>query len=230
MFIVMRRPPSLSESYLSDYKFLSEKREPLSLVINTVETSEPSSVDGPIKYDYCEYVTEYFLRFLLHITMISFFETLFFFQFVSKDEDQGISTISQFYSNKITSECSSLNKSYLPIINTVLNGLFNVTEIVNAGNTAFIVRNIRNTQLNTVSWIYFGGLSGSFTLLVIFSFVKRYKIKWGHLFIENLIFVTMLGLYELMFFESIIKKYVTLTPAEISKEFISGLQTNCGFF
>jgi hypothetical protein len=162
--------------------------------------------------------------------MISFFETLFFFQFVSKDEDRGISSISQYYSNKITSGCSSVNKSYLPMINVVLNGLFNVTDIVNAGNLAFIVRNNSNTHLNTVSWIYFGGLSGSFILLCAFSVLKKYKIKWGHLFIENLIFVTMLGLYELMFFESIIKKYVTLTPAEISREFIQGLETNCGFF
>lgn len=235
----MRRPPSLSESYLSDYKFLSEKREPLTTSLNIVEIVEPNlqvdtsislSDTTSIKFDYCEYTTEYFLRFLLHITMISFFETLFFFQFVSKDEDNGISSISRFYSNKITTTCTNINKTYLPMINSVLNELVNVTHIINDGNSAYLIRGSSNSHLNTVSWIYFGGLSGSFILLCLFSVIRRYKIKWGNLILENLIFVTMLGLYELMFFETIIKKYVTLTPAEISKEFILGLETNCGLF
>ena len=145
----MRRPPSLSESHLSDYKFITEKLEPLRLTINTVETPEPnssvdlaSSVDDSVDmhFDYCEYTTEYFLRFLLHITMISFFETLFFFQFVSKDEDNGISSISRFYSDKITSSCTDINKTYLPMINSVLNEIVNVTEVVNEGDKAFIIR------------------------------------------------------------------------------------------
>jgi hypothetical protein len=232
----MRRPPSLSESYLSDYKFLGEKLEPLRTTINVVDAGEitnpvnDTTSNSSTKVTYCEYSTEYFLRFSLHITMISFFETLFFFQFVSKDEDQGISSISRFYSDKIISSCTNINKTYIPLINVVLNGVVNVTEIVNAGDAAFILRNNDNLRLNNISWIYFGGLSGGLVLLILFSVVKRYKIKWGHLFIENLIFVTMLGLYEVMFFETIIKKYTTLTPAEISSDFVLSLRANCGVF
>jgi hypothetical protein len=187
----MRRPPSLSESHLSDYKFLTDKIEPLRL--NIVEVHEPNLQIEPIElpakvaFDYCEYISEYFLRFLLHITMISFFETLFFFQFVSKDEDRGISSISQFYSNKITSSCSNVNKSYLPMINIILDGLFNVTEIVESGNNAAIVRSSSNSHLNTVSWIYFGGLSGSFAFLCVFSVAMKYKIKWNYQILYEII-------------------------------------------
>ena len=83
----MRRPPSLSESYLPDYKFLSgrldtDRIKPLgefyrSINIEPIFDSPGDLVVVEPQTDCCEYATEYMLRFLLHITMISFFETLF---------------------------------------------------------------------------------------------------------------------------------------------------------
>jgi hypothetical protein len=225
----MRRPPSLSESYLSDYKFIPDHqffnevllREPV------VNNAQGPAIEIPV-YDYCEHFTEYLLRFLFHISMISFFETLFFFQFVSKDEDAGISSISRFYTGRVTSSCKSLNSTDAYYLNTILDKFVNSSQIINQGVRAGLDRDYQNSQLNRVSWIYFAGLNGLLFLLIGFSFYKRYKIRWSYLFFENLMFVTMLGIYEFMFFETIIKKYVTLTPAEISSQFVKGLQSECG--
>jgi len=38
----------------------------------------------------------------------------------------------------------------------------------------------------------------------------------------------MLGVYEFMFFETIIKKYMAESPDEISANFVKGLQSQCG--
>jgi len=225
----MRRPPSLSESYLSDYKFIPDDR-----FFNEVILREPITDDKqePVieipSFNYCEYITEYLLRFLLHISMISFFETLFFFQFVSKDEDAGISSISLFYTGKVISTCKTLNSTDVYYLNTILDRLIDSSQIINDGYASGLDRKNSNNHLNRVSWIYFAGLNGLLFLLIGFSLYKRYKIRWSYLFLENLMFVTMLGFYEFMFFETIIKKYVTLTPAEISSQFVKGLQSECG--
>lgn len=229
----MRRPPSLSESYLSDYKFIADRFDPLviretDLTINREPIDKESVIAVTDEFNYGEYYTEYVLRFLLHITMISFFETLFFFQFVSKDEDNGIIGFSNYYINKVISYCQLINKSDIVYVNDLLNLFFNSTSVIESGTASSVERSYNNGLLVTRSWVYFGGLSGLLGLSVLFAMVKRYKIKWGILLFENLIFVTMLGLYEFMFFETIIKKYIAISPQEISKQFVIGLQTQCG--
>ena len=239
----MRRPPSLSESHLSDYKFLNDKPpfneilvRDLQLSINDAIKKDDTAVENIVELNktgtlaFCNYafITEYLLRFLLHISMISFFETLFFFQFVSKDEDDGISYISKFYINKVTSSCSNINSTDSYYINMILGKFVNSTLIIEEGKAALLERTSYNNQLNKISWFYFAGLNGGLLLLIVIALIKNYKIRWSYLFFENLMFVSMLGLYEFMFFETIIKKYVTLTPAEISMQFIKGLQSECG--
>lgn len=219
----MRRPPSLSESYIYDveYNFISDKLEPYS----------KASIQVPVpvnKTDYCELITEYFLRFTLHLSLISFFETLFFFHFVSKDEDRGILATTNFYTNSVLASCSNLTEQESQFINMFLDKLVNATNILQKSRNSAESRLIFNNRLNNYSWGYFGGLTAVFLSLVGLACFKRYKMKWVYIFGENIVFVTMLGLYELMFFETIIKNYSTLSPDEISGMFVSGLQKKCG--
>jgi hypothetical protein len=177
---------------------------------------------------YVEITIEYFLRFLLHISLISFFETLFFFQFVSRDEDTGISATTGFYTDKVISSCVNFNINESSFINSILERFVNSTTIIRDSRDAFEKREFFNNRLNNYSWAYFGGLTGTFLCLVGFIHCKGYKMKWGFIIGENLVFVAMLGIYEFMFFESIIKNYATLSPQEISGMFVSGLQKRCG--
>lgn len=221
----MRRPPSLSESYIYDveYNFISDKLEPYGKALVQVEP-----VPVIEKTDYCEVVTEYFLRFMLHLSLISFFETLFFFHFVSKDEDRGILATTDFYTNSVLASCSNLSGQESQFINTFLERFVNATTILQKSRLAVDSRVRFNSILNNYSWVYFGGLTAVFLGLVAFTCLKGYKMRWAFIFGENIVFVSMLGLYELMFFETIIKNYATLSPDEISGMFVGGLQKKCG--
>ena len=232
----VRRPLSLSEGNipLSDYNFLDD-RSPISLnnecsekleIKENTENTENTEV-VVISFDCLETVVEYLLRFLMHLSLISFFETLFFFQFVSVDEDRGIDSIATFYTNKVLSVCANFTTEEKAIADYFLQK-YNTSSLINDGLDAAAGRIEKNHNLNIKSWVYFGGLSSFLLLLVGFSRYKKYKIRWVYIIVENCIFVTMLGLYEFMFFESIIKNYLTLTPAELTGQFITGLESTCG--
>ena len=222
----VRRPFSLSEGHipLSDYNFLDDK-SPIS-VIQTVENTEKKEDTNTFSCYYLETIVEYLLRFLLHLTLISFFETLFFFQFVSVDEDRGINSIVSFYTNKVLSSCANFTSEEKAIANYVLQK-YNASALISEGLEAGADRVLQNKRLMNTSWTYLGGLCCLLLLLAGFSAHKKYKIRWVYIIGENCIFVTMLGLYEFMFFESIIKNYLTLTPAELTGQFITGLETTC---
>lgn len=235
----MRRPPSLSEGCIRLDGYEYEKMEPLTLTIrNSIQgdltpqvTPLPAVLPletGPKVHTCEESVADYALRFLLHISLISFFETIFFFKFVSVDEDKGITQITDFYTQKIINSCNNLSDGEITFLNSILEKVVNVTNIDSVGTSSAINRYTDNQVLYNKSWSYFAGISGCFVLLTIFSLLRKYKIRWSYIIIENLIFVTMLGLYEFIFFLNIIKKYGTMTPQEITMGFVDGLQTTCG--
>jgi hypothetical protein len=233
----MRRPPSLSEGCINvgNYESIYEKMEPLSLTIrNSIQGDLtpvavlPVKEAGPEIHTWEETVADYTLRFLLHISLISFFETIFFFKFVSVDEDKGITDISNFYTHKILNSCANLSGGEVAFINSILSRFVNISNIDSDGVSSATNRYINNQVLYKTSWSYFAGISGCFVLLSLISVLRKYNIRWGYIIIENVIFVSMLGLYEFAFFLNIIKNYGTITPQEITMGFANGLQTTCG--
>lgn len=232
----MRRPPSLSEGCINvgNYESIYEKMEPLSLTIRNsiqgdltpVVAVQPTVIEAGPKWE--ETIADYTLRFLLHISLISFFETIFFFKFVSIDEDKGITQISDYYTHKILNSCANLSGGEVTFLNSILSRFVNISNIDSVGVSSATNRYYNNQGLYKTSWSYFAGISGCFVLLCVISVLRKYKIRWVYIIIENLIFVSMLGLYEFAFFLNIIKKYGTMTPQEITMGFADGLQTTCG--
>ena len=78
-----------------------------------------------------------------------------------------------------------------------------------------------------LSLIYIGILGAVQVGLLGISVVNKFKIKWRHIILENLALVVFLGLYEFMFFETIITQYAAISPDEISAQFVRGLQQRC---
>ena len=224
----MRRPPSLSESYIytAEYNFINE---PLQLPsINTLVVREvDNNLVNKKKDDRCEIITEYLLRFLMHLSLISFFETVFFFHFVSIDEDKGIISTAAFYTNKLIDSCENLSSSEITIVDFILERFINASAIVKKGHYVETERMGFNYKLNILSWAYFAVLTAFLVGVGVFSYFKKYKIKWLYIIGENLVFVSMLGVYEFMFFETIVKKYSTLSPEEISGGLVLSLQQSC---
>jgi hypothetical protein len=225
----------LSEGCISvgDYNFLNDRSEPLSLNIrDTIQEEAAKSpivfAKEPVAHTWEETIADYCLRFLLHISLISFFETIFFFKFVSVDEDKGITEITEFYTNKILNSCNNLSSGEIVFLNSILNKIVNATNINKLGVSAARDRSLQNSTLYVTSWSYFGGISGVFFFLSLVSLMRKYKIRWSYIIVENIIFVSMLGIYELIFFLNIIKQYGTTTPQEITMGFVDGLQNTCG--
>jgi hypothetical protein len=170
------------------------------------------------------------MRFIFHIFLISVFEVVFFFAFVSKDEDQGILMTTNYYSNSIINSCSKFNTTEREILNFIFSKFVNSTQIISVGNNAAKFRSDFNTQLFHLGWKYVGILAFIQTCLALFSYKMKFEIQWSNIILENFALVTFLGIYEFMFFETIIKKYTSETPQEISALFIIGLQQQCGIF
>lgn len=181
-----------------------------------------------VAWAYVEFIVDYSMRFTFHLFLISIFEVLFYFQFVSKDEDAGILTTTNYYTSSIINSCTGLNSSESSLLNLILGKIVNSSQILALGEVSASDRQLKNDAIYKLSLTYIGILGGLQVLLGIISVVNKFKIKWGHIILENLALVVFLGLYELMFFETIIKKYQALTPGEISAQFVIGLQQRCG--
>lgn len=243
-----RRPPSFSESYIyfnnkkleADYN--SNKVPFIKPVIEEQERYKEEEI--PVKLSLnadipddkkivsmcnLEFYIDYSMRFVGHVFLISIFESIFFFMFVSKDEDTGILITTNYYTNSIIGACKGgLPSNVTVLVDYVLKQFINSSEVLSLGEKTGLMRRELNLSLFNLSWKYVGGLGGLLVGLILFSICNKYRIKWEHILLENLALVSFLGLYELMFFETIIKKYSTETPQEISALFVTGLQQQCG--
>jgi hypothetical protein len=168
------------------------------------------------------------LRFLFHITLLSIFESVFFFLYISKLEDNGInSTVGSFIKDAVDS-CSNFTVPERAITNHVLMLFLNGTQIIVAGNAAEQSRAGTNSVLLTRAWIYVGALSGLFTIAVGVAKLRKIKIKWTKLLVENAILIGLLAAYEYTFFSTVIFPYNPITGPEIARNAVFELQDQCG--
>jgi hypothetical protein len=240
----MKRPPSLSDSliYIGNHIFetkedflLEYKTSSVSLNTDVIENhignndvgNNNSVILCVNKWCNCEIICDYTIRFITHICLIAIFETVFFFLFVSVDEDTGIMNTINFYTNNIINGCKNLTQLETLFLDDILRPFVNITRILNVGSEDLIQRRSFNNGLMILSWNYVIGL---FSILCGFiGFVKwrGYKIRWVSIICENIALVSMLGLYEYMFFMTVVVKYKTETPGEISSIFVNRLQNQC---
>ncbi len=64
--------------------------------------------------------------------------------------------------------------------------------------------------------------------MVLYVNVRKIKIHWKNLLLENMGLVLMLAAYEYMFFSTIIFPYMPISGSEITQEAVQELQTTCG--
>jgi hypothetical protein len=233
----MKRPPALSDSliYIGNYNFVSNEQfiTDYKVPING-STSEDIALKDLVTGRcavfigiHGELIFDYIIRFLTHICLISLFETLFFFMFVSVDEDAGVLATTNYYTSNIISNCRNLTQNEIILISDVLKLFVNASTITRNGLDAATQRSAFNSVLKATSWNYVIGLFATLCGFIGIAKWKKYTIHWTHIICENLVLVCLLGLYEYMFFLTVIKKYATETPAEISALFINGLQNQC---
>lgn len=251
----VRRPPSLSESYAWEPKNIEralasnyESSASLNILERGDESSpqnpkspqSPQSPQSPNNPQNTIFVHESnsfkivlldnIFRFLFHLTLISIFETVFFFFYVSTLEDNGIINTTNSIIEKVINSCSKFSNTEKEIANDILSLFVNESVIISNGISSEIERIIYNKKLYNRAWIYMGTLSGTlgFFLIIIYVCNQTHFIKWRVLILENIGLVFMLALYEYMFFSTIIIPYLPITGAEIEKNTIQELQSTCG--
>jgi hypothetical protein len=167
------------------------------------------------------------LHFTFHLLLISLFETLFFWLFVSQQEDSALSGLVNDYTGKAFQICSNLTVSQKADLRSWFGLLFNATLLLDNAATASTDRRAFNSALLRNSWLYFGGLATTFGLLTSTALLRHMTVRWGHLVGENLTLVALLGLYEWMFFRTVALQYRAITPAELDGMVVTEFQTAC---
>uniref|UniRef100_A0A6C0DI13 Uncharacterized protein n=1 Tax=viral metagenome TaxID=1070528 RepID=A0A6C0DI13_9ZZZZ len=243
----LRRPPSYSDSFI----VLSGKQtelEPLKspllrrdsgFFIESPPPLEPSILQSPsIELPVPQIIIsrphspaeKWFNRIMslgVHITLISLFETIFFFQFVSVSEDTGLKSTIDSYVNNILTTCKNWTSEQHIVINDILSVLVNVTQVDENGSIASSNRHAFNSSLHLQSWMYFVGLLSTIIVTGFLGSHASLRIAYKRILVENLIMVTLLGLYEWTFFETIIYNYENISPPEIDQFVVGQLQTTC---
>jgi hypothetical protein len=168
------------------------------------------------------------LRFLFHITLISIFETVFFFIYVSTLEDSGILKTVHTLTDGLVRSCTNLTPIEQQIADDLLSPFLNVTEIDQEANAVYTTRSRYNASLFRNAWIYVGGLFTAFLLGTAYSRYRNIVVAWRTLLLENMGLVTMLAVYEYMFFTTIIFPYSAISGQEIEQKLVLELQGQCG--
>ncbi len=159
-----------------------------------------------------------------HLILISGFETFFYFFYVNKSEEAGILTTIDVYYKPMVANCkTSWSNSTKSIVSQILQDMVNVTQIDEAGAAADQIQQSYNQYLLHLSILYSGVCGVICTGAILYGVLQRWKIPWLHLFAENVGFVTVLGLYELFFFKTIIYNYDTMSSAQLNRYIVDGL-------
>jgi hypothetical protein len=244
----LKRPPSYSDSFVFlDLEPLSINGRPL--LADTAEPTERTSPHSlspirplhpvasagqfstfsiPAGFSTTEKWATRFLGFGVHLSLVSVFETLFFFLFISKSEDSGLTGVLDGYVGGILASCHSWPANTTAVVNDILSVLINATQVATAANQAALQRQAYNRTLELQAWGYVGGLIGIVLLSTWVTHHRGLRIAWRRILLENLIMVSLLGLYELTFFKTIIYRYENMSLPELDGFVVGQLQAQCG--
>lgn len=167
---------------------------------------------------------EWALRFGLHLALLSLFETLFFWRFVSVTEDSALTSLIGSYVTATVRQCAALTPAERAFVVAIFTDLVNTTTVAAEGQQAAVDRATWNGHLATNSWLYFGGLAGTVTLL---SVARRRGVPWRSVVGENLALILFLGLYEWMFFATVVLKYRPVSAPELDAMVVAEFLDGC---
>jgi hypothetical protein len=177
--------------------------------------------------NYEQQIVATLIKLLLHITLISIFETLFYFLYVSSLENNGIENAINTFINGAIEDCYNMTTEQIEIVDNILESYINASDVIQKGKTEEIARYKYNNHISNIAWGYVSGLSGLFVILSVYTRVRKIKINWKNVVFENFAMVILLGLYELLFFNTIVHKYLPISTEELAEGAIEKIQSAC---
>ena len=192
---------------------------PLSVYKNT---NNNSNKYYSIKY----YIFKRLLMFMIHLGLISIFEIFFFFYIISQYEDNALISLINTYTQNIPFMCKSFNTTEKIFFTYVFDSFVNKTIIINTANDAYNQRKIENNNLLLLSIYYFLGVTLINIILLVIKFFYKIKINFKRILLDNLFMIIMLGLYEYLFFKTVILQYRSISSDELTLNIVNNFN-NC---
>jgi hypothetical protein len=208
-----KRPPSYSES------FIEFDRVPMYDLSVQIRDNPTPLIIEPVKEPvYSTFV----VKSSIHLFLISVFETIFFFSYVSEKEDRAIEQTINTYYTPFKNSCPSWSNVTRWVVYEILVGE-EIDDITKAGINSYNNRKQINTKL-----LYYSLASSTFFLGILVSVgsflaYKRIKIEWLKIISENISMVLLLGLYEYVFFMTIIINYDSISTDELNSYIANGI-------
>jgi hypothetical protein len=231
----IRRPPSYSDSLfflpdqpLEPLKHIELQEQLLSPRTDIDEFTVPRPILSSRTFTPAETWFNRLIGFAFHITLIGLFETVFFFQFVSVTENTGLQKTVDGYVNGVLTSCGNWTQNTTLYVNEVLSLLINTTTVAQQNQDAASSRNAANQILQIQAWLYVASLGSGVVIAAILGHRASLRLAWKRILLENAIMVTLLGIYEYIFFRTIIYNYNNLSLPELNEFVVTQLQQQCG--
>ncbi len=176
----------------------------------------------PIKY----YIFKRLIMFMIHLGLISIFEIFFFFYIISQYEDNAFISLINTYTQNIPFMCKSFNTTEKIFFTYIFDSFVNKTTIINTANDAYNQRKIQNNNLLLLSIYYFSGVTLINIILFAIKFYYKIKINLKRILLDNLFMIIILGLYEYLFFKTVILQYRSISSDELTLNIVNNFN-NC---
>lgn len=172
-------------------------------------------------------VNEYAVRFGCHIALLSIFENVFFWEFVGPVEDTTLFNVLQSYLTGTLASCPAWTPGERAFLGALASLIFNKTAIDAQGAAASASRTAYNGALRRTSWLYVLGLFALLALLSGQTLWRKKQLPWRTIFVENLVMIVFLGVYEYFFFTTIILPYKSISTPELDRMLVDELSDHC---
>lgn len=220
--VALRRPPSYSDSFFVLHGQGSINRR------SSVSSDEDDLLQRLLQAQNVPVAPRihlFFIKAAIHIFLVSIFETIFFFQYVSQRENNGVLQTINTYYEPIVQSCPNWNNQTKAFIFELLQALkYQNVELEGDVGKANRLANNQALLGNSLigSGVCFAVLLGGTGYLTY----KKTPVRWWVIVVENISMVVMLGLYEYIFFHFIIYNYGTISTPELNAYIVKGL-VNC---
>lgn len=164
------------------------------------------------------------IRFTMHLALIALFETVFFWHIVAPSEDSALINLIQSYTGGLVSTIQAASPANRTAFREFFDAVVSVPQIDAQGTQAAATRAAFNSALQRNSWLYTGGLSVATAALAAAAPFRRLPIKWSHIVSENVALIILLGLYEYMFFRTVVFKYRATSMEELDAMVVDQIQ------
>lgn len=243
-----KRPPALSESWAGTPEnreramtFVQQVPQRLTVeeaIEGTEATSPPvespapesPAPESPATPSELPYASQHrlLLSFLFHLALISLFETLFFFFYVSTLENAGILKVVAGFEGQLLRSCEQLTPDGRAVVNDVLALLLNATAVEARGAAALTARETVNGRLLQLAWFYVLCVTAAFGAVAGWGAWRGLRVGWRSIVLENCGLVVSLGVFEGLFFTTIVYPYLPVTGPEIAGSLVANLNATCG--